>query len=56
VGGRQDYVALHGHPRLRMRHAHVCVDLAMRDASLRRVRAALDESGVEPAVRAFLDS
>jgi hemoglobin len=56
LGGPQDYVARHGHPRLRMRHAHVRVDVAMRDAWLRCMSAALDESGVEPGVRAFLEA
>jgi hemoglobin len=56
LGGPQDYVARHGHPRLRMRHARVRVDLAMRDAWLRTMRTALDESGVEPGVRAFLEA
>ena len=37
-----------------MRHAHVRVDVAMRDAWLRSMRTALDESGIEPGVRAFL--
>ena len=56
LGGPQDYIARHGHPRLRMRHAHVRVDVAMRDAWLRCMGAALDESGVEPGVRAFLEA
>src|SRR4051812_27601495 len=30
LGGPQDYMRLHGHPRLRMRHAHVGVTVAMR--------------------------
>ena len=29
LGGPQDYIAQHGHPRLRMRHASVPVDGAM---------------------------
>lgn len=56
LGGPQDYVARYGHPRLRMRHARVRVDVAMRDAWLRAMSAALDESNVEPGVRAFLDA
>src|SRR3954464_14329269 len=32
LGGPQDYVARHGHPRLRMRHARVPIDERMRDA------------------------
>lgn len=42
----QDYMALHGHPRLRMRHGRVPVDIAMRDAWLRAMTAALDEQAV----------
>lgn len=55
LGGPEDYVRLHGHPRLRMRHGNVPVDLAMRDAWLRCMRQALDEEAVEPGLRAFLD-
>ena len=56
LGGPQEYIAQHGHPRLRMRHARVRVDVAMRDAWLRAMKTALDESNVEPGVRAFLDA
>jgi hemoglobin len=55
LGGPQDYVAAHGHPRLRMRHARVPVDTAMRDAWMRAMRTALDEVGVEGALREFLE-
>jgi hemoglobin len=55
LGGPQDYVAAHGHPRLRMRHARVPVDVAMREAWMRCMRAAMDEVGVDPALRAFLE-
>jgi hemoglobin len=56
LGGPQDYVAQHGHPRLRMRHARVRVTVAMRDAWLRAMGIALDESNVAKDVRAFLDA
>jgi hemoglobin len=56
LGGPQDYIARHGHPRLRMRHARVPVDLAMRDAWLRAMKTALDDAGVEPGVRTYLDA
>jgi hemoglobin len=56
LGGPQDYIAQHGHPRLRMRHAHVPVDDAMAQAWMRCMRKAMDESGVAPDVRAFLDA
>jgi hemoglobin len=55
LGGPQDYVAQHGHPRLRMRHAQVAVDEAMRDDWLRSMRRALDARGVQGQLRAFLD-
>jgi len=56
LGGPQDYVARHGHPRLRMRHAHVRVDAQMRDAWLRSMGKALDAHGVEGPLRAFLET
>src|SRR5688572_1048663 len=55
LGGPQDYMARHGHPRLRMRHARVSVDTAMRDAWTRSMRAAMDDCGVTGDLRAFLD-
>jgi hemoglobin len=56
LGGPQDYMAQHGHPRLRMRHGRVPVDAAMRDAWLRCMRTAFDRAGVAGDVRAFLDA
>jgi hemoglobin len=56
LGGPQDYIAQHGHPRLRMRHAHVPVDRAMVEAWMRCMREAMQQSGVEPEVRDFLDA
>src|SRR5271169_3252968 len=35
LGGPQEYIAQHGHPRLRMRHAKVPVDTLMADAWMR---------------------
>jgi hemoglobin len=54
LGGPDDYVRQNGHPRLRMRHARVPVGIAMRDAWLRCMYAAIDERGVEEPVREFL--
>lgn len=54
LGGPQDYMRLHGHPRLRMRHAQVPVDQAMRDAWMRAMTSALDDASVPAASRAFL--
>ncbi len=56
LGGPQDYIETHGHPRLRMRHGHVKVDIAMRDAWVRSMQAALDAEGVTGEVRAWLDT
>ncbi len=55
LGGPDDYVAQHGHPRLRMRHNRVSVDVAMRDAWLRCMQAALDAEHIAGDVRTFLD-
>ena len=56
LGGPQDYMAKHGHPRLRMRHAKVPVDEAMRDAWLRCMQHAMNARGIDGDVRAFLDA
>jgi hemoglobin len=55
LGGPPRFSPQHGHPRLRMRHAHVPVDEAMRDAWLRCMRHALDAEGVTGEIRGFLD-
>ena len=55
LGGPEDYVQQHGHPRLRMRHARVPVDAKMRDAWLRSMTAAMDAEGVTGEVRGFLE-
>lgn len=56
LGGPQTYMEKHGHPRLRMRHARVKIDEAMRDAWLRAMTRALDACDVHGDVRAFLDA
>lgn len=56
LGGPQDYIATHGHPRLRMRHGKVPVGAAMRDAWLRSMQRALDAEGITGEVRGFLDN
>lgn len=55
LGGPQDYVAQHGHPRLRMRHARVPIDPAMRDAWMRAMRRAFDDRGLDGPLRSFLE-
>jgi len=54
-GGPQDYMARFGHPRLRMRHMNVPVDISMRDAWLRSMTRAMDVCGVDGLAREFLD-
>lgn len=56
LGGPQTYMAVHGHPRLRMRHGNVGVNVAMRDAWVRSMKAAMDACGVQGELRTFLDS
>ena len=56
LGGPDDYVATHGHPRLRMRHAQVPVDERMRDAWLRSMQRAMDQRKISGDVRTFLDA
>ncbi len=56
LGGPQDYVAQHGHPRLRMRHAQVQVNVALRDAWLRSMGRAMDARGIVGPVRTFLEA
>jgi hemoglobin len=56
LGGPDDYVEQHGHPRLRMRHNRVAVNLAMRDAWLRCMQTAMDTHRITGEVREFLDA
>jgi hemoglobin len=56
LGGPQDYIQQHGHPRLRMRHGRVRVDVAMRDAWLRCMQIAMDDLDISGDVRRFLDA
>lgn len=55
LGGPQDYVARHGHPRLRMRHAHVPINTAMATAWMRCMRAALDRCSVHGDARNYVE-
>lgn len=47
TGGPKHYLERRGHPRLGMRHAHLPIDAAMRDAWLRCMTVAIAQS-VEP--------
>lgn len=55
-GGPARYNALHGHPRLRMRHMPFPIDQAARNAWLSAMLTAIDEVGIpEPARTAMRD-
>jgi hemoglobin len=56
LGGPQHYMERHGHPRLRMRHSHVKVDTAMRDAWMRSMVRALDKQKIEGDARGFVEA
>ena len=56
LGGPQEYIERHGHPRLRMRHGGVPVNVAMRDAWVRCMKKAMVEVGVQEPVKSFLDA
>jgi hemoglobin len=56
LGGPEDYIAQHGHPRLRMRHGRVPVNVAMRDAWLQCMAIAMDGEQITGTLRAFLDA
>jgi len=55
-GGPTTYSEQRGHPRLRMRHAHLSIGKAERDAWYSAMAAALDDVAVaEPARSAMLE-
>jgi hemoglobin len=53
-GGPQTYMRQRGHPRLRMRHNPFRIGPRERDAWLRAMRVAVDESGIEEPYRGQL--
>lgn len=56
LGGPLGYSPVHGHPRLRMRHARMPVGVEMRDAWRRCMDLALDDVGVAGELRDYLDA
>lgn len=56
LGGPRAYSPVHGHPRLRMRHARVPVDMAMRDAWVRAMSRAMELCEIDRDARAFLEA
>jgi hemoglobin len=55
LGGPEDYITQHGHPRLRRRHAEVPVNDAMIAAWLRCMKHAFAACGVADEVREVLE-
>lgn len=55
LGGPQHYMQRYGHPRLRMRHAHVPIDMRLRDAWVRCMNRALNETVADLELRSFLE-
>lgn len=56
LGGPDDYLRQDGHPRLRMRHAPVKINAAMRDAWVRCMQSAMNDCSVSGEIRSFLDA
>ena len=56
LGGPQLFLERHGHPRLRMRHAHVPIDQAGVEDWLACMGEAMDTLGIAGELRAFLDA
>jgi hemoglobin len=55
TGGPDDYMNERGHPRLRLRHSRVPINIAMRDAWLRAMSVAMDRCEVQGPARDYLD-
>ena len=55
-GGPQTYLKERGHPRLRMRHMPFVVDERARDRWMSLMMAAVDEVGVAPEHREYLET
>ena len=53
-GGPTTYSDAKGHPRLRMRHAHLSIDLNARDGWYDAMANALDQTNLEPEIRATM--
>jgi hemoglobin len=56
LGGPELFVAKHGHPRLRQRHAQFPIGTPERDQWLACMAVALDANNVEGDLRQFLDA
>lgn len=55
LGASTRYLETRGHPKLRMRHITFKIGIAERDRWLQLMTAAMEETGVPPTAREFLD-
>jgi hemoglobin len=55
LGASTRYLETRGHPRLRMRHVTFRIGIAERDRWLELMSAAMEETGIPPEARGFLD-
>lgn len=55
LGASTRYLENRGHPKLRMRHITFKIGIAERDRWLQLMTAAMEETGVSPDARGFLD-
>lgn len=55
LGASTRYMEMRGHPKLRMRHLAFQIGLAERDRWLELMTSAMEETGISPAAREFLD-
>ena len=55
LGASTRYLETRGHPKLRMRHITFKIGIAERDRWLELMTAAMEETGVPPEARGFLD-
>lgn len=55
LGASTHYLETRGHPKLRMRHITFKIGIAERDRWLELMTTAMEETGVPPTAREFLD-
>lgn len=55
LGASTRYIETRGHPKLRMRHITFKIGIAERDRWLELMTQAMEQTGVPPAAREFLD-
>lgn len=56
LGGPGTYSQVHGHPRLRGRHAHIAIGTELRDAWMRAMDDALDHPTIPADLRSLLSA